>query len=218
MNKSFITEFHCHTLASHDSLVTPERLIKTCRHRRLDRVVVTDHNTISGALAAKEIAPDLVIVGEEIMTTGGELLAAFVTEEVPAGLTPTEAIHRLRGQGAFISVSHPFDAWRSGAWKLDDLREIAPLVDAIETFNARCMVPSANRLAQEFAWEHGLPGTAGSDAHSLQELGRAVLELPPFQDSEGLREALNNSRVRGKLSPFWVHFYSQYAKKRKSLP
>jgi len=217
MNRN-IVDFHCHTLASPDSLVTPEKLVNACRRKRLDRIVVTDHNTISCALVAKEIAPELVIVGEEIMTTHGELLAAFVTEEVPAGLEPKEAIRCLREQGAFISVSHPFDAWRSGAWELDDLLEIVALVDAIETFNSRCMVPDANRQAQVFAQEHGLAGTAGSDAHSRQELGRAVLELPPFENPEGLRAVIGGARIRGRISPFWVHFYSRYAKHRKSLP
>ncbi len=218
MTHLYSLEFHCHTHASRDSLVTPERLVATCRRKRIDRVVITDHNTIAGALAAKGIAPDLVIVGEEIMTTRGELLAAFVIEEIPAGLPPQEAIRRLREQGAFISVSHPFDAWRSGAWKLEDLLEIVPLVDAIEIFNARCMIPNANQLAQEFALEHGLAGTAGSDAHTAQELGRAVLVLPPFEGPEGLRVAVKEARVRGRLSPFWVHFFSRYASQKNQSP
>ena len=71
-------EFHCHTIFSKDSLVTPDELVSVCRAKRIDRVVVTDHNTIAGALAAQEIDPELVIVGEEIMTQKGELLAAFV--------------------------------------------------------------------------------------------------------------------------------------------
>ncbi len=79
-------------------------------------MVVTDHNTIAGARAAQELDPELVIVGEEIKTTRGEILAFFVSEEVPAGLTPQETIARLKDQGAFISVSHPFDIYRGGHW------------------------------------------------------------------------------------------------------
>jgi predicted metal-dependent phosphoesterase TrpH len=86
-----------------------------------------------------------VIVGEEILTTQGELLAAFVTEEIPARLSPLETIHRLRAQGAFISVSHPFDGHRG--WQLEALLEIAPLVDAVEVFNARCIFARDNQLA-----------------------------------------------------------------------
>ena len=80
-------EFHCHTLYSNDSLTTPQQLVDAARKKGLDRVVVTDHNTIAGGIEAQMIDPERIIVGEEIMTTRGELLAAFVREEIPAGLT-----------------------------------------------------------------------------------------------------------------------------------
>ena len=115
----FRVEFHCHTIFSKDSLTRPRDLVETCRRKGIDRVIVTDHNSIAGAQAAQVLDPELVIVGEEIMTTRGEILAAFVQDEIPAGLSPQETIHRLKEQGAFISVSHPFDKLRSGGWKED---------------------------------------------------------------------------------------------------
>jgi predicted metal-dependent phosphoesterase TrpH len=210
-------EFHCHTIFSKDSLTLPETLLSTCRRKGLDRVIVTDHNTIAGALVAHAIDPQMVIVGEEIMTTRGELLAAFVTEEVPCGLSPLDAIARLRAQGAFISVSHPFDAMRSGGWELDDLQEIVPLVDAIETFNSRCMYPSYNRQAQDFALQHDLAGTVGSDAHAPFELGQATLDLPSFADADGLRAVIRQGVARMRWSPPWVHLTSRYAVTVKRL-
>jgi predicted metal-dependent phosphoesterase TrpH len=207
-------DFHCHTSMSKDSLTTPERLVALARRKGLDHVVVTDHNSIAGALAAQALDPDLVIVGEEIKTTCGEILAAYVTEEIPRGLSPQETIRRLRDQGAFISVSHPFDS-RSGAWQLPDLLVVAPLVDAIEVFNARILKPDANTLAQEFAHAHRLPGTAGSDAHAAFELGKAVVLLPQFEGPDGLRKVIQAGQVKGRLSPFWVHFFSFYARWRK---
>jgi predicted metal-dependent phosphoesterase TrpH len=210
-------EFHCHTVYSKDSLTSPEALLAACRRKGIDRVVITDHNTIQGALAAQKLDPEMVIVGEEIMTEKGELLAAFVTEEVPRGLPPLEAIQRLREQGAFISVSHPFDRLRNGSWELPDLEEITPLVDAIEVFNARCMQAEFNKLAQQFAQEHGLAGTAGSDAHAAFEIGTAHLLLPEFSDAESLRKALPGAEVMGKRSPGWVHLTSMYARWRKAM-
>src|SRR5215212_1160223 len=132
-------EFHSHTNASKDSLTQPAELIAAARRKGLDRLVITDHNTIVGALAAQKIASELVIVGEEIMTTQGEILAAFITEEIRPGLSPKETIQQLRDQGAFISVSHPFDRIRSGGWRKSDLLEIISFVDAIEVYNSRCM-------------------------------------------------------------------------------
>jgi len=204
-------DFHCHTIFSQDSLTRPESLVSIAHRRRLDHVVITDHNTIAGAVAAQALDPDLVIVGEEIMTLSGEILAVYLTEEIIPGLTAKETIKRLRDQSAFISISHPFDSYRSGSWEWKDLIEIAPLVDAIEIFNARSIKPGSNRHAREFAHQHQLSGTAGSDAHSLGEIGAAWLKLPFFSDADSLREVIGQGKVQGHLSPFWVHFYSRFA-------
>lgn len=208
-------EFHCHTVYSKDSLLPPEKLVEACRKKKIDRVVVTDHNTIQGALRAKEIDPGRVIVGEEIKTGNGELLAAFMTKEIPPGLSPIETIARLRDQGAFISVSHPFDRMRSGSWQIDDLFDIIHLVDAIETFNARSMFPGANQQARDFAAEHELLRTAGSDAHTAYELGKASMIMPPFQDAESLRKALRTALFDVSQSSWLIHFSSRYAVWRK---
>jgi len=204
-------EFHCHTLYSKDSLVVPDALVETCRQRNIDRVVITDHNEIDGALEAQRIDPVRVIVGEEVMTSQGELLAAFVKERVPPGLSPLEAIAHLRQQGAFISVSHPFDRNRNGSWQPEDLLAILPHIDAIETFNTRCFSSGFNRQAQEFASQHKLCATVGSDAHTLCELGRAVLILPEFHDADSLRISITKAQTKTRLSSPFIHFTSRWA-------
>ena len=193
----------------------PADLVQACHRKGIDRVVITDHNTLAGARAAQALDPDLVIVGEEIMTTRGEILAAFVTEEIPKGLTPHETIQRLRDQGAFISVSHPFDSFRSGGWHEPHLLEILPFVDAIEVYNSRCMLPSFNRAARRFAEKHHVAGTVGSDAHTVFELGRSVLLLEPFEGPEGMRNAIRTASQKVRWSPPWFHFSSRYATVRK---
>jgi len=210
-------EFHSHTVYSKDSLTAPEQLVKACHRKNIHRVVVTDHNTIEGARACQALDPELVIVGEEIMTTKGELLAAFVTDEIPAGLSPQETIRRLKDQRAFISVSHPFDIYRSGHWDKQELLEILPDVDAIEVFNSRCWSPEFNRQAQKFAEEHDIPGTVGSDAHAPLELGRAVLLLEQFQGPGEMREAIHRSIPKVRWSPPWFHLISRYAVYRKKF-
>jgi hypothetical protein len=204
-------EFHCHTRFSADSLTKPADLLARCRARGIDRVIITDHDTIAGALVAKKLDPERVIVGEEIMTTGGELLAAFVLEEVPAYLPPLEAVRRLREQGAFISVSHPFDRFRGGAWRRDDLLQIAQNVDAIEVYNSRCTLPGFNQQAREFARTHRIAGTVGSDAHAAFEVGRAVLVVEDFSDADSLRRVLAGGQATVRWSPPWFHFASRYA-------
>lgn len=211
-------EFHCHTIYSKDSLTRVEDLLARCAERGIDRLVITDHNTIAGALAAKAIDPVRVIVGEEIMTReGGELLGAFMIEEVPKDLPALEVIERLRGQGAFISVSHPFDFMRGGGWRLANLERIASLVDAVEVFNARCLFKSYNKKAAGFAKKHGLLGTAGSDAHSLREVGQAVMTIPAFEDAESFKESLAEVYIEGRLSGLGVRVDSRWAVLRKKI-
>ena len=122
---SLRVDFHCHTIHSSDSLTRIPAIIQAARRIGLDKLVITDHNTIDGALEAFQLAPDLVIVGEEVKTTEGEFLAAFVTEPLPKKLEPFEALSRLKDQGAFISISHPFDPVRSG-WSRETLERLAP--------------------------------------------------------------------------------------------
>jgi predicted metal-dependent phosphoesterase TrpH len=209
-------ELHCHTEYSPDSLVKVPWLLKTAVRKHLDRVAITDHNTIQGALEAKKIDPERIIVGEEIITQKGELLAYFVQEEIPAGLPPLDVIRWLREQGAFISVSHPFDIRRMG-WQLDDLMEIVPLIDAIEVFNARSFNQLHNQKAVHFAEAHHLAGTAGSDAHTLAELGRMNMHLPVFQNADGFRQVIRLAHLHGRISAFTVTVGSAYARFYKSL-
>lgn len=209
-------DFHSHTRYSKDSLAPIEDVLAACRRHGIDRLVVTDHNSIQGALQAKELAPELVIVGEEIRTQAGELLAAFVSEEVPPDLPPMQAIELLRCQGAFISVSHPFDQTRNGHWDLPELMKIVPFVDAIEIYNSRCLWWGANRQAQQFARHHHLAGTAGSDAHLADEIGNAVLQLPDFHDPASLRAVIAQGKlVRSRWAGIGVHWKSTQARQAK---
>ncbi len=204
-------EFHCHSSASRDSLNRPGDLVATARRRGLGRLMVTDHNTIKGALEARRLDPELVVVGEEVLTLDGELLAYFVNEEIPRGLPPEDAIHMLRQQGAFISIPHPFDRGRHG-WEEADLVRIFPLVDAIEIFNSRSYSPIYNQQAAAFAQAHSLAVTVGSDAHTLDEVGRSSLTLPPFTDADELRQVIRQGIPETRMSSPSVHFSSFIAR------
>jgi len=208
-------DFHSHTHYSSDSLTPIPALIEAARRRGLDKLVVTDHNSINGGLEAFAQAPDLIIVGEEVQTTQGEFLTAFITDPLPKNLEPEEALRRLKSQGAFISISHPFDPQRSG-WPLETLEWLAPQIDAVEVLNARVIKADYNRQALEFARKYNLPGGAGSDGHHPSEIGRVYSEMPDFHDAESLRAAIRNATQHGRISSPMVHFYSVWARMRKS--
>ncbi|MDK2982145.1 MAG: hypothetical protein PWQ55_2492 [Chloroflexota bacterium] len=204
-SRTIKAEFHCHTVCSPDSSNQLEPLIRTAHERGLGRLAITDHNRITCALKAKDMDPELIVVGEEILTSGGELLAYYLSEEVPARLSPMETIERLKKQGAFIAIPHPFDIRRHG-WKMETLLELLPHVDALEVFNARCLRGSLNERALAFAQEKGMRMQAGSDAHSLVELGLATVELPAFDNPDELRAALDAGQISGRLLSPWDHF------------
>ncbi|MBE2182488.1 MAG: PHP domain-containing protein [Anaerolineae bacterium] len=210
-------ELHCHTLYSKDCVVKFDTILRLCEQRGIDKIAITDHNTAEAAIMMQKLAPERVIVGEEIMTTQGELLGYFMQESIPAGLTPEETIKRLRDQGAAISVSHPFDRLRKGAWLEADLRRILDQVDAIEVFNSRCMFGSDNRKAQAFAMETGTRGTIGSDAHSKIEYGRALMVMQPFEGASDFVAGLAAAKHIEHYSSWWVHMNSKTAKWSKKL-
>ncbi len=210
-------ELHMHTSESPDSLVSVEKLLTHCQKKGIDRIAITDHNVIQGALKAKMLDPERVIVSEEIATTKGELLGYFMSEWVPPNLESQEAIQRLRAQGAVISVAHPFDKIRKCHWTAEDLAEIAPNLDAIEAFNARCFSDAPNQQAAAFAREHNLLETVGSDAHTLWEMGRATLHMPDFQDAETFKAVLKDAVKDTTFSPPFVHLFSRFAVFMKRL-
>ncbi|MFZ1754039.1 MAG: PHP domain-containing protein [Caldilineaceae bacterium] len=211
-------DLHSHTIYSRDCLTRPETTIAKARAIGLDKLAITEHNNLAGALAAKKLAPDLIIVGEEIKTTHGEIIAWFVSEEVPKGLSPQETLRRLRDQGAVISIPHPVDSLRGSAMGLENVLEIIEQVDALEVLNARCVRPADNDAARALAGQHGKLMTAGSDAHIPFELGRCYMQMPPFEDNaESFLAALQTAKPTGQVSPFWPHLASTWAKWRKKV-
>lgn len=204
-------DLHCHTRHSRDSLTEPVKLLAAIRSKGLDKVAITEHNNLRGALALHALAPELVIVGEEIRTQKGELIAYFVTEEVPRGLSLEETIARLRAQGAVISVPHPCDALRGSAIGEANLLAIIEQVDAVEIWNARCLRPEDNTRAQAIAQRYGKLATAGSDAHTPGEVGTAYMELPPFHNADEMRASLSQARATGRVSSPLVHLASTWA-------
>jgi len=209
-------EFHCHTVYSPDSLVELSALLKACDERGIDKIAITDHGNMQGALKAHKMAPDRVIVAEEIATFEGEILGYFMTEEIPQGLSAIEIVRRLHDQGAFISLAHPFDPHRSW-WTERTLDAVLPYLDGLEVFNARCRREEYNKEAYAFALEHGKALMAGSDAHALSELGRASMTMPWFDDAESLRAAAREASISGELSGLYVHMVSTFARVAKKF-
>ncbi len=209
-------DLHNHTYYSPDSILSPESLVREARRRGIDWAAVTDHNTIEGALAVRELGVVRVIVGEEVRSRDGELLGLFLTREVPPDLPAAETTELIKVQGGLVGVPHPFDHLRS-ALRYDVMVQLIQKIDFIEALNARIVFPSHNRRALALARKHGLAVSAGSDAHSPWEVGRAYVEMHAFAGPTDFLEALRRGRLAGSLSSPLVHMISRYAVLRRWL-
>jgi hypothetical protein len=191
------------------------QIVNRCLEIGINCVAIADHNTIAGALRLKEIAPFKVIVAEEILTSAGELMGLFLTEEVPKGLSAEETVARIKNQGGLVGIPHPFGrAPLQNSNKLVS-EEILSQVDIIEVFNSRTPFSNSSAKARRLALEHGKAASAGSDAHTIQEIGRAYVEMPEFNGPEDFLGCLSQGKIFGQRSSPLVHFASTWAKVRK---
>jgi predicted metal-dependent phosphoesterase TrpH len=172
-------DLHIHTTHSDGTANVREVLAHVAAKTDLRVIAITDHDAIAGALEARRLAPEFgleVIVGEEVSTAEGHLLALFVETFLPPGRPAAETIAAIHDQGGLAIAPHPFDQGVpslgraglrercvSGEWRFD----------AIEGLNAAVMWPrrDCNRVARDCAAELQLPVIGGSDAHSLPTIG-----------------------------------------------
>jgi len=214
-------ELHCHTSSSFDSLANPFAVARAAAARGLTHLAVTDHDRIDAALRLRDNAPSelTIIIGEEVKSADGDLIALFLREVVPPGLSAVETIAAVREQGGLVGVPHPFDRLRGfGRKSGTSLESIAHLVDWIEAYNARVIGGSANQKAAEFARQHGLPGVAASDSHTVMEVGVTynIVTGDPGTP-EGLLASLSTvDFVPGRAS-FYVRAWTPIAKMIQSM-
>ena len=209
-------DLHAHTRFSPDAAMSPRELVDRALDAGLDRIAVTDHGEIEGALEARAYAPAHVIVGEEIRCEGRtELIGLFLTEWIPQGLPIEETVERIRAQGGLVYAPHPYAYARRPGWHA--ARSLA-VADIVEVFNSRAFYPPWNRRALEAARARGLAAAASTDSHFPHELGRAFTEVPAFDGAADLLRALREGAPAGvaTASPF-IHVASMGLKAARLL-
>jgi predicted metal-dependent phosphoesterase TrpH len=184
-------DFHMHSRFSHDSSTGLEELAARARELGLARIALTDHNTAQGALALAQLEPELVIAGEEVKTTEGEVIGLFVTRTIKAWQRPEAVMDEIHEMGGLVYVPHPFDRWRAN-FAPHRLVALADRIDVIEGYN-QWADPGANEAAADIARELGKPVAFGSDAHSLAELGHSWIEVEPFAGAADLLGKLSRA-------------------------
>lgn len=210
-------DFHVHTKYSNDSLMSLETFHKVCKKRGLFPVI-TDHDTIKGALEYRKRFGDCII-GEEVHTPQGDLAGLFLNEEIPKETDVYEAVDRIRQQGGLVYMPHPFDIGRRSTLKVHDFK-----ADIVEVFNARVVLQKYNRMANEYAEKHNLLKAVGSDSHFSMHVGMCYAEMDDFDDIKGFKESLKKAKlVTKQVNPLAlgltnvVHFSKKRAEMLKRI-
>ena len=202
-------DLHMHTNHSHDCATPAATLLDAAKAAGLGAIAVTDHNEVSGAHEARELARRdgglEVIIGEEVKTADqGEVIGLFIEEKIPRGMTLAETIAAIREQGGLVYVPHPFDRMHSVP-DYEHLLDVVEDVDAIEVFNPRVAFTAFNEEAERFAAKYRIVAGAGSDSHVAAGLGSVKIRMRAFEGPEEFLESLRDADiVRKKQSLLYV--------------
>ncbi|MDQ2942387.1 MAG: PHP domain-containing protein [Candidatus Dormibacteraeota bacterium] len=185
-------DLHLHSHYSHDGQSSLEQLIQRCAECGLDRIALTDHNTVEGARLLAEMAPELAIVGEEAKTNEGEVIGLFITGRLPPFLPAEDVMELVHDMGGLTYIPHPLDRHRAH-FRIERLVELADRIDIVETYNPWCE-PAANQAAERLASDLGKVTATGSDAHAASELGRSWMEIDDYTSPRDFLEKLRYAR------------------------
>lgn len=190
-----LIDMHIHTTFSPCSKISIYDALVTALDLGLTGIAITDHDTIEGALKAKQIASKYeikVFIGCEVTSFEGHILAYGLSERLPMNLYAKDVIHRVHSLGGVAIAAHPF---RNIENSLNNKIFELPL-DGIEVFSH---VPkrSINKEARTAAIELGITQIGGSDAHESKYIGRvATLFKDEIYDEDSLIEAIRKKACK----------------------
>ncbi|MCJ7829214.1 MAG: PHP domain-containing protein [Dehalococcoidia bacterium] len=208
-------DLHIHTEYSMDCTMSLEQIIARCLEVGINCLGIADHNTIAGAKKMKEIAPFSIIVGEEILTLDGEVIGFFLSHEIPSKLSTKETVAQIKAQNGLVCIPHPYDRLRMSVFRDQVFDDIMNDIDIIEAFNARSLSAGSSTRSRQLARKYGKAASAGSDAHTLPEIGNAYVEMPDFNGKEEFLASLGKGKISGNKSNPTAHFISTWNRLKK---
>ncbi|MCX8173590.1 MAG: PHP domain-containing protein [Thermoplasmata archaeon] len=178
-------DMHIHTVYSQDSEIELLELLRYARNMGIG-VGITDHNRLKGALHGVKLGRSLgvfVVPGIEVSTKAGHVIGYNLDVEIKPGLSVEETVERIRDAGGFVVIPHPFRMVSGIGGAVCRV-----YCDAIEVQNSRNSA-RANRRAGEVAEMRKKGRSAGSDAHSLYEVGTSYV-VADAENAENLLEQI----------------------------
>lgn len=182
--RTYKVDLHTHSTGSPDGGLTKRHYQFFLDNNLLDYIAITDHNRIDIAQQYQAELGGRIIVGEEVMTTEGELIGLHLSELLEPGQTALATAQAIKAQGGLVYVPHPFETVRSGISE-KTLEQIARHVDIIEGYNGRAIFQNRGALARKWAAKLQVPIAASSDAHGRTGWGYtySLLDAAPTRAS-----------------------------------
>jgi predicted metal-dependent phosphoesterase TrpH len=209
-------DLHTHSHASPDGGITPDQYRRALSGKVLDCIAITDHNRIDAAQAIQKELGDRIIVGEEIMTTHGEIIGLYLKEAIPSGLSPLETALQIHSQSGIVMIPHPFETTRKGLSE-SQMSLILDQIDLIEICNGRALNQKLGTKAVVWSKFNNKVGTANSDAHGAKGLGGTYNVLRDLPTQQTLVKLLSmGSAMYRRPSPREL-LYPKYHRIRKKL-
>ncbi len=193
-------DLHVHSTYSHDSSSTiPAILNWAADSTELDVIAITDHDKITGALEAREIAPRYgieVIPGIEVTSSEGHVLALFVEKPIPAHRPLLETVLRVGEQGGVCIVAHPEAFMVHGASRQSICQvlahpEASRVMQGVEVLNTGLWFRGSNERTQCFAEALPVAQTGSSDSHLFWTIGSGYTQFPGHT-AQDFRQALQD--------------------------
>ena len=184
-----MADMHVHSLYSDGTASVRQILDHVEANTTLDVIAITDHERIDGAVRAAELHAagaysfDLV-VGEEVTTRRGHVLALFVTERIPALRPLEETLHAIHARGGIAIAAHPLaplplSVGKRSLRRVRDHEHEDVYFDALELFNPSYAGRVRHGARMDLnAAELGLPGVGNSDGHVLEGIGTGYTTFP----------------------------------------
>jgi predicted metal-dependent phosphoesterase TrpH len=201
LSRGTIIDLHVHTsVGSPCSKALVEDLIEEAKRVGLSGICLTDHNYVWSLERVEDLRQKhafLILRGNEITTDQGDILVFGLDKEI-TGIIKLEALRKeVMKAGGMMIAAHPFrgflvfDAAELGLTPEKAMeRRIFKCVDAVEVMNSK-VTKEENDFAAKVAGGLGMPGTGGSDAHEVGEVGLYATSFPGvIRDERELMEAL----------------------------
>jgi len=197
-------DIHMHTTGhSTCSVLSPERMVDKAAEIGLSGVVITEHNYLwseeeIAALQARVPRERLLILrGQELDTSAGHVLVFGCPESLPAGMLLSDLTRKVHEMEGAMVIAHPFRWGIMDNMSFDVQAHLLRKFDAVEVYNGNCTLEEIHR-AQDVAKRLGLSIVGGSDAHSLDMMGRYSTRF--YEKIENERD-LARAILRGRCAP-----------------